>query len=86
MLAVVHHLAGARMLVGGRAPAHERPLLDEGYTETGIREGTSRGQTSQPSARDGDVQVVHFIRRQNPRTSTLSFSRRLNWIFFPKTS
>src|SRR5207245_5061543 len=53
VLAVVHHLARTRMLIGRSAPAEIRAALEKGYAESAIGEGTSGSQPRQAASDDG---------------------------------
>ena len=80
VLAVIHDLAGTRMLVGGRPPAQVRTALEERHPESGLGKGAPGSQTSQPASGDGDCGRLcpglgHHARRfRNPLPRMASFS------------
>jgi len=93
VLAVVHHFAGAGMLVGGGAAAKIGAALEEAYPKTGLRQGAPCRQPRQAAAgnRYGGGGLIgraaHALkRRARPRVRIPTFSARLNRTFSLKTS
>src|SRR5580765_8990391 len=79
MLAVVHHLARARMLIRRRSAAHIGPPLKKRNAQPCIGERAARRQPGQSAADDCDGLLcsisAHAMRSRNPRESILSFSQ-----------
>ena len=53
MLAVVHHFAGAGMLIRRSPPAEVRPTLKQSHTKAAAGKGATGGKSRQSTSDDG---------------------------------
>ena len=92
VLAVIHHLAGAGMLVGRGTSPEKRAALKQRDLETAIGEGATGGQPGQAATYNSDLgfpwrgRSHHAIRFEKPRARTVSFSLTERVILPLKTS
>src|SRR5579863_4965554 len=92
MLAVVHHFAGTRMLIGRCASSEIGTAFKEGHAKTAAGKGAARGQPGQSTSHHGDSGIlcralVHQERRfRRPLARIPSFSRTVRLTLTLKTS
>src|SRR5579863_1411818 len=90
VLAVVHNLAGSRMLIRRSSAADVGAALEQSNFESSVSKRAPSSQACQPAANNTDCLRLrfrrHVMRSRNPRKSTFSFSQRLRWTRSVKTS